>query len=72
MIPPEPRQTELYDLLADPFEKSNLLTKPGVDTVARTYDTRLRQVIHDKTGKAGTVPMDARALEDLKALGYVN
>ena len=72
VVPPQPGQTELYDLQTDPVEKSNLLMKAGVATVARTYDNKLRQLIHDKTGKAGNVPMDPQALEDLKALGYVN
>jgi arylsulfatase A-like enzyme len=40
-------ETELYDLLADPFELTNLTNDPAHATVKAELQTRLRQLRHD-------------------------
>ena len=73
-IPEEPDTVELYDLVADPGETTNLLRgrTPAEAADRRTrLDAELRRVVALRVGHARSVPMTEEALERLRALGYV-
>ena len=73
-IPAAPERTLLFDLIADPGEKVNVLDKGGLRNsaeLATSMDTRLRTLAAAKRGKVGEVELDDETLRKLKALGYV-
>ena len=66
---PEP---ELYDLVADPEEKHNLVQQQTA--VVSVLKEKLQQLQHDNpfvSGQAGNTGITADAQEKLRALGYV-
>jgi arylsulfatase A-like enzyme len=81
--PETPRQM-LFDLLADPAERTNLLAggRPGEGTdllpwearaaaLAVPMDRRLRGYVRESRGRAETVTLSPETLAELEALGYV-
>ena len=70
-LPAVPLQTELYDLVADPGEATNLAQKADARAVAAPLDAALRKLVAARTGKAKAAPMSQESLEELRALGYV-
>lgn len=71
-IPARPSLVELYDLATDPGEKTNLIKKPGMAKVVTRLDALLRRRVAERVGRSSSVPIDPEALEQLRALGYVN
>ncbi|UCG31761.1 MAG: sulfatase [Phycisphaerales bacterium] len=66
---------ELYDLHADPEEKNNLLRDgPSVASteIAATLEKHLREYVAGARGRADTVELDEEAIENLRALGYLD
>jgi arylsulfatase A-like enzyme len=72
-IPGAPARTELYDLKADPEERTNLLSprKPEIESLAARLDAELRRVAALRRGTAAKGRLDPEALSQLKALGYI-
>ncbi len=74
-IPAAPELVQLFDLARDPGEMRNLLFARGAagDAVtARRMDAELRGAVAAHGSRPAAVPMDAEALEKLRALGYVH
>jgi arylsulfatase A-like enzyme len=70
-IPDSPTGPELYDLSSDPGERHNLLAGQGkLPPVAVALDRALRRAA-SRRGQAAKGGLDAEALEDLRALGYI-
>ncbi len=79
---PENAARQLYDLLADPAERSNLLmdaaarpARPGASPPApalvEALDRRLRVHVASRSGTAEKTTLAPETLESLKALGYL-
>ncbi|MGH9463678.1 MAG: hypothetical protein ACRD1X_20950, partial [Vicinamibacteria bacterium] len=68
-------QEELYDLLADPDERRNLLEDSGVDVepFRRELANYLREARTMRASrKSETIVEDDTTLERLRTLGYIN
>jgi arylsulfatase A-like enzyme len=73
-IPAVPERRMLFDLIADPGEKANLLETGGASDsaeLATSMDTSLRAMAAAKRAKVGEVELDENTSRKLKALGYV-
>jgi arylsulfatase A-like enzyme len=66
-------RTELYDLVADPGEHRNLLRDPTpeIRRLARRFDTELRRLAAEAPGHAERTRLSEEALQQLRALGYL-
>ena len=64
---------ELYDLMADPGERRNLLRDPTpeIARLADRFDKELRRRAAEAPGRAEPTRLGEEALERLRALGYV-
>ena len=73
LVPPAPREAELYDLRADPRE-----TRPRAASVAQDaehLESRLdeqQRILATRAGSAMTVPIDPQTRDRLRALGYAH
>ena len=68
------QQRELYDLLADPVEKVNLLDSPQREDyldVAAGLDRSLREHLSQPAEQIEGVQLDPQTIENLRALGYI-
>lgn len=72
-IPPHPEIVELYDLVADPGERKNLLhtQASAAMPIAQRMDVELRRLAKERIGKAALAYLDPEVLEQVRALGYV-
>lgn len=61
---------EFYDLKRDPGEKLNLAGSAG-PVEKRLQDQALRVINERSQGQSSKAPVDAKTLEDIRALGYV-
>jgi arylsulfatase A-like enzyme len=73
-VPEEPAEVELYDLQADPKEKSNLLAGDPEQRwrdLASSLEVSLRDRLSQEEGQADQVDLDYETLEKLKQMGYI-
>lgn len=69
-----PEKRELYDLMADPGERRNLLAgRPGraIEEIAARLHGALAATLPERAALVERKPMDPEVIERLKALGYV-
>ena len=66
-------RTELYDLVDDPGERHNLLrdSTPEIRRLARRFDAELRRRAAEAPGHAERIRLGEEALQQLRALGYL-
>jgi arylsulfatase A-like enzyme len=69
-----PTREELYDLVRDPRERSNLIERPNVDlgsfrAALRTYVAAARELAPADDGE---IVLDEALMEELRALGYID
>lgn len=65
----------LFDLRADPAERTNLLASPQDEAIAALqieYDARLRAFVNAQHGVAEEVQLDSETLKQLQSLGYID
>jgi arylsulfatase A-like enzyme len=73
-MPEKPAARELYDLQADPLEKTNLLKAPADEShveLAATLEQSLRSHVAERSGPVENIQLDQETIEKLKSMGYV-
>ncbi len=67
----EAPRPELYDLLRDPGERSNIITTDALASSLRDRVAVFERRFRSPDGPAATVTLDSETLDKLKSLGYV-
>jgi len=71
-LPAQPKVEELYDVVADPGERRNLIpSRRDARSRANQMYARLRAAIGHTPGRVEPVQLDEATLRQLEALGYV-